>query len=55
MHFLLLLHFNLSIAMLPYVTIEECEKEAIYYRQHYGEELTKAECLPIDEELLEHE
>lgn len=55
MHFLLMLHFNLSIAIMPYATLVECEQGAIYYQKHYGEELTKAECKPIDEEMLDNE
>lgn len=50
MTYLLMLHFSLTIAMLPYPSLEECETEAVYYRDHYGKELTEADCVKIDEE-----
>ena len=53
MNYLLMLHFNLTLAVIPFATIEECKKESAYYRQHYGEELSKSECVRIDEDLLD--
>jgi hypothetical protein len=47
MTYLLFLTFTLSTAVIPFTTKESCEKEAEYYHIHYGEELTKAECLTV--------
>jgi hypothetical protein len=49
MTYLLFLTFTLSTAIIPYATMESCQKEAEYYQMHYGEELTKAECLTFED------
>lgn len=47
MTYLLYLTFSLSVAVLPYKTLEDCHKAAEYYHITYGEELTKTACVKL--------
>ena len=49
MEYLLYIAFGASIALLPYQTLDECQKDAEYYQTHYGEEVTQVKCIPYSE------
>lgn len=48
MDYLLVLYFSFSITAVHYDSKSACEEASDYYHIHYGEELTKSDCLPIE-------